>query len=372
MSNINCVPSNLENTGVRLTKIFSTLNCLNNSINTLGLPRALRANNVTNGNDIIISDGDNIIFPSGDQNISSGFLRLTTILGPPTSTPETGDGTLAFDSLNDILYIYSDNNNRWLSLNTSSGMPDLATVLSQGNISGGNDIIMTNGDSILNDNVGDLILNTLVSGDIVLNSINNIDIDSGISVTIDSTTTTNIFSDGVVTVSGLANSAEAIILRAVTAGGDGGILIRSELGTRIVNDTGFDTTLVLGNTVNNRAPPHFRTEHDTPYTVGPNVSALGNTNNITINNCNDMSGQITFDAVANLAPNDGVQIVFQQIYPVTGQLLVLLTPVGANSASASFYVNTVTNAFFQVLINTAPTTPAGTVTFNYLVIHNTV
>jgi hypothetical protein len=97
------------------------------------LAQTLALGNVTGGNNIFISNGDNIVYNSG---AFTGTLSDPVLAGNVVWTLPSTTGTIAL--LSDI-----------------PGAPDLATVLSVGNVTGGNNIVVDSNDSILlYDNAG--------------------------------------------------------------------------------------------------------------------------------------------------------------------------------------------------------------------------
>jgi len=91
-----------------------------------------------------VSIDDAMTFPVNQNTNTTKLLSLTTTNGIPSSSP--GDGTLAYDKNNDDLYLRK--NGAWVVVESGGDSDTLSEVLTAGNTSGGNDIVMSTGQQI--------------------------------------------------------------------------------------------------------------------------------------------------------------------------------------------------------------------------------
>jgi hypothetical protein len=97
----------------------------------------------------IISDAETIFggpvrFPGTDPVNTTNLLQVTRVNGVPTTTGVAGALAMNYNTGD----LYYNNGTSWVILDTGTAPSSLATTLSVGNTTGGNDILISGGDSV--------------------------------------------------------------------------------------------------------------------------------------------------------------------------------------------------------------------------------
>lgn len=326
----------LVNTGMVLTNLSSRVARIERRGNNIGLSKVLAVSNTTDGNDIIISNSDNLILPTVLDNSTNGFVRLSTTFGVPTGVPTTGEGSVVFNTENDQVYFYSENQNQWITPGGGGGgggSPNLQNVLQSGNETGGNNIVLSNGD-IITDSVigGGVTINTIANG------VGSISLLSGSTIFIQATQPGEQVQ---------INSGGSTSIAAGTQ-----LLVNTAFGMDLSVSASSQYILTLNATSGNGL--HIRANQ----TATPMSSADGTV----IANSTDMAGQVT---LTDDGTNKSITITFTNAYVGTNYIVVLTEVATPGNVYGPFYVDNVLNTSFTIR---ATNTFTGTATINYFII----